>query len=268
MAELLGNRVWQLLALVFGAILLITGFSLPSLIEPDEAIRMAKLETEGVRAQATVTHVTVAQEQAARKPSFFGTYLFVRGLGGSRKLAAGSALLARSAAKSEARARANGPAWHEIEYEIPLADGQHVAASDRVMLPRGNLLDVGTELTVLHDRADPGIHRLPHFSKPTERVSPGLKYGPAGLSVLLGAFLVWFGLQKPEAPRGSTYAALASASAPGLDAVDMRYARPAAMSAREMAARESAPAAARPARRGSIERSPGAPRGFGHRARA
>jgi hypothetical protein len=195
MSEFSSNRLWQFVLLGCGALLVGLALVLPVLIEPDAQMRMAKLEIDGVQARATITSIEVSPVQEPRH-STAGTYLAIRGLGGSRRAAAGTALIARSSARSSERARAAGPAYHDVEYEFPWVDGQIVTGAERVMLPRSNTLDVGSQLALLHDARDPGVHRLPNYSKPTEYVSFGLKYGPSALSLFVGVVLLWLAVQQ------------------------------------------------------------------------
>lgn len=182
-----------------GALLIAIGVALPFLIEPAETIRMAALETEGVRDTATITSLQMSPQQTPRRVSTLGSYLSLRGLGASRKLALGGTLLARSAARSDARAQANGPAYYDVEYRIPVANGQYIIADERLLLARTSTLKVGSELAILHDKIDPGIHRLVNYSKPTHRVDPAVKYVPGVLSAMFGLFLIWWGVSRSDA---------------------------------------------------------------------
>ncbi len=223
------------------------GIALPFILEPAATARMADLETQGVKGTATVTNVEVSAVQAARH-STVGGYMAMRGLGASRKLAAGATLMARSSARSSAR-EARASAYYDIEYEFPWAGGQVATGTDRLMLSRATTLDVGSEITVLHDPLDPAVHRLVSYSKPTPHVPAVIKYGPAIVCALLGAFLLWWALQEPSDARETTVAAASS----GRGLPPDRVTRVAAVA---------------PARRAGFVSPSGSPKGFGPRARA
>lgn len=223
MTEIFGTKGWQIVKIGVGVLLILLAIALPFILEPAEKARLADLETSGVHAMAHVTSVVVSAVQAPHGKSAVGTYMVMRGLGASRKLSAGAALIQRSNNKSAHREAAYGPTYYDIEYEFPFGEG-YVSGSDRLKLMRSDAIDTGAEITIILDPRNPSIHRLPAYSEPTQHISPGLKYGLPGLVAILGAFFLWWGMQDSEAGSGdrcADAAAAAYATSPRMAAAPM-----------------------------------------------